>query len=195
MAVKKHKCKQCKNFFEETIKTPRGRFCDMRCALDFANDIRLKEQKKERKRKDRADKQKHAKRKRDFYDNDKSTRIREAQKAFNAFIRERDKSKPCVSCGRMHEGQWHAGHYRTTGAHPELRFHEDNCHKQCSVCNNHKSGNIADYRIELVKRIGLHRIEWLEGYHAPQKYACEELKEIELKYKQRLKELQDVDNI
>ena len=35
---------------------------------------------------------------------------------------ERDFDKPCVSCGNYHQGQWHAGHYLTVGARPELRF-------------------------------------------------------------------------
>ena len=82
---------------------------------------------------------------------------REAQNAFNAYIRERDKTLPCISCGRHHQGQYHAGHYQTVGSHPELRFSELNVHKQCSVCNNHKSGNIVEYRINLIKKIGRNR--------------------------------------
>ena len=47
----------------------------------------------------------------------------------------------------------------------------------------------TDYRINLIKKIGLDKVEWLEGQHEPKKYTCEDLKEIELKYKQKLKEL------
>jgi hypothetical protein len=75
--------------------------------------------------------------------------LNEAQKEFNAYIREVDKNEPCISCQRFHDGQYHAGHYLSVGAHPELRFNEDNCHKQCSVCNNHLSGNQLNYRKEL----------------------------------------------
>lgn len=57
--------------------------------------------------------------------------VREAQTAFNAWIRARDAHESCVSCGRMHEGQWHAGHYRSAGSRPDLRFDEANVHKQC----------------------------------------------------------------
>ena len=90
---------------------------------------------------------------------------KEAQTEFNKYIRVRDDHLPCVSCGRHHTGQYHAGHYRTVGGNPELRFNELNCHKQCSVCNNHKSGNIVEYRINLVQRIGSDQLEWLEGPH------------------------------
>ena len=117
---------------------------------------------------------------------------KEAQTEFNRFIRCRDDADalPCVSCNRHHRGQYHAGHYRTVGAHPELRFNELNCHKQCSVCNNHKSGNIVDYRINLAGRIGIDKLEWLEGSHDAKKYTIDELKEIKAKYKKKANELQ-----
>ena len=59
----------------------------------------------------------------------------------------------------------------------------------CAPCNNHLSGNIADYRINLINKIGVEKLEWLEGPHKPKKYTCTELKEIELLYKQKLKDL------
>lgn len=115
---------------------------------------------------------------------------REAQVAFNSYIRYRDINEPCISCGRNHNGQYHAGHYRSVGSHPELRFEELNVHKQCSVCNNHKSGNVIEYRINLAKKIGAKNLEWLEGHHEPKKYTVEELKQIKAEYKRKLKELQ-----
>jgi len=132
----------------------------------------------------------HAVKKRKMKDNDKSLREKQAQAAFNAFIRKRDCSLPCISCGRHHTGQYHAGHYRSRGAHPELRFEELNCHKQCAPCNNHLSGNISNYRPALIEKLGLVRMKYLEGPHKPKKYTCAELKEIELLYKQKLKDLQ-----
>lgn len=114
---------------------------------------------------------------------------KEAQQAFNAYIRERDKDLPCISCGRHHQGQYHAGHYRTVGANPELRFEELNVQKQCAPCNNHKSGNIVEYRINLVKRIGQDNVDWLEGPHEPKRYTAEQLREIKRLYRGKLKEL------
>ena len=119
-----------------------------------------------------------------------SDHAREAQQAFNAWIRERDARLPCISCGRHHQGQYHAGHYRTVGSHPELRFEPLNVHKQCAPCNNHKSGNIVEYRINLLDRIGKEALEWLEGPHKPRKYRAEELKEIKAEYRRKFRELQ-----
>ncbi len=119
----------------------------------------------------------------------KSDHAREAQSAFNAFIRARDKDEPCISCNRLHQGQWHAGHYRSVGSHPELRYSELNVHKQCAPCNNHKAGNVVEYRLNLLEKIGSKALAWLEGPHDPQKYTVEELQQIKATYKQKLKEL------
>lgn len=115
--------------------------------------------------------------------------MKEAQQVFNTWVRLRDAALPCVSCGRFHEGQWHAGHYRTVGASPELRFEPLNVWRQCAPCNNHKSGDIVNYRIELVRRIGWERVEWLEGPHQPQRYTIEGLKGLKANYRAKIKEL------
>src|SRR3970040_3161835 len=41
---------------------------------------------------------------------------KDAQKAFNAFIRERDADQPCISCGRWTRAKYNAGHYKPTGS-------------------------------------------------------------------------------
>lgn len=115
--------------------------------------------------------------------------MKEAQAAFNAWIRERDVGLPCVSCGRHHNGQWHAGHYRTVGGNPELRFEPLNVWRQCAPCNNHKSGDIVNYRLELVKRIGADKVDWLEGPHEPQRYTIEQLQAIKAEYRAKTREL------
>jgi len=117
--------------------------------------------------------------------------LKEAEQAVNAYIRERDEALPCISCGRFHEGQWHAGHYRSVGAAPELRFHEDNIHKQCQPCNTHKSGNAIEYRIGLIQRIGVARVEWLEGPHSPVKYTIEDAQRIKAEFKAKLKAIRE----
>lgn len=123
----------------------------------------------------------------------RSAYMREAQAAFNAWVRERDAEQPCISCGRFHQGQWHAGHYRTVGANPELRFEPLNVHKQCAPCNNHKSGDIVNYRINLVHRIGVEHVEWLEGPHDPQRYSIEQLQAIKAEYRAKVRELKKED--
>ncbi len=115
--------------------------------------------------------------------------IKQAQQAFNEFIRYRDRLLPCISCDRHHEGQYHAGHFRTTGANPELRFDEDNCHKQCSVCNNHLSGNLTAYRPALIAKIGQARFDALMGPHALPKWTRDDYIRIRDEYRAKLRGL------
>lgn len=120
--------------------------------------------------------------------------IKEAQIAFNAFIRARDSAKPCVCCGKSLDesavgGGFDAGHYRSTGSASHLRFNEDNCHAQRKVCNRYGAGRAVDYRLGLIARIGLERVEALEADNTPRKWTREELLEIKAIYKAKLKEL------
>ena len=172
-------CKQCKQKFTPLPDLQRASVCSAECGLARARDDREK-----------ARQRAHCKQKQALRDKDRGFQMKETQKAFNAFIRLRDANKPCISCGRFHQGQYHAGHYRTTAAQPALRFNELNCNKQCAPCNNHKSGNITEYRIELVRRIGVDLVEWLEKDHKRVKpWSIEELKATKQYYKSAAKEM------
>lgn len=114
--------------------------------------------------------------------------IQETQQAFNRFIRARDRNLPCISCGRDTGAKRNAGHYLAVGSHPELRFNELNCHGQCEHCNTHLSGNLIDYRIGLIAKVGQHVVDWLEGPHKPLKPTIEELKWLKKFYTIRAKE-------
>lgn len=115
--------------------------------------------------------------------------LKDTQIAFNAWVRARDAELPCISCGRHHQGKYDAGHYRTVKSNPALRFEPLNCHKQCVPCNQHLSGNIVNYRIELVNRIGIELLDWLEGPHEAKKYTVEELKAMTAEYRAKTREL------
>jgi hypothetical protein len=116
--------------------------------------------------------------------------LKEAQIAVNRYVRLRDKDKPCVSCGTTTAAQWDAGHYMSAGGHPALRLNPLNIQKQCSVCNAHKSGNLVLFRRELINRVGLEKVEWLEGPHPPAKWTIEELKQIKTEYTRMVRELE-----
>jgi len=161
--------------------------CSVPCALEYSRSKREAHGRRQQK----AAKAKERKRNREARVKLKtrSQWLAEAQQHFNKYIRERDSADPCISCGRYHSGQYHAGHYRTTAAAPDLRFSEYNCHKQCAPCNNHKSGNVVDYRIRLIQKIGLDKVEELEGSHPPLKLSIDEIKAIKSTYKAKLKEI------
>lgn len=108
---------------------------------------------------------------------------KKAQKVFNAWIRERDKGLPCISCGKDC-GKAQAGHYVSQGSSGALRYHPDNVSLQGAGCNLYKHGNLIEYRIGLVKKIGIDRVVWLEEHRNDvKKWNREELEEIIEKYK------------
>lgn len=120
---------------------------------------------------------------------DRQEWAKDAQTAFNAFIRSRDEGQPCISCGRHHQGQYHAGHYLSVGARPELRYTEINVHRQCAPCNNHLSGNAILFRIGLIKKIGVEAVEWLEGPHELPKWTIDDYKSIRDEYREKKKSI------
>lgn len=123
--------------------------------------------------------------------------LKEAQAAFNAYVRARDSDKPCICCGGLgagwsRGGEWDAGHYRSVGSAPHLRFDEANVHRQLKRCNRHGAGRAVDYRIGLIARIGLAEVERLEADQTPRHYSIPELREIRDAYRKKLRELQKV---
>jgi len=120
--------------------------------------------------------------------------IAAAQKEFNAYVRARDSHKPCICCGHSLTldavgGGFDCGHYRSTGSASHLRFNEDNAHGQRKVCNRYGAGRAVDYRIGLIARIGLERVEALESDNEVRKWSRDELVAIKETYRAKLKEL------
>lgn len=118
-----------------------------------------------------------------------SDRMDRAQKVVNKWVTKvRDKDEPCISCGQ-HKDTYDAGHYRSVGAtRAALRFNEDNIHKQCVQCNKHKASNAVEYRIRLIEKIGVERVEALERTPPPFKPTAEWVESIRFEYQRRLRE-------
>ncbi|EPF2606984.1 TPA: recombination protein NinG [Yersinia enterocolitica] len=187
-------CKVCKTRFKP--ETVYQWWCNEEHRIEYAvlvmKDKRSRDQASELKR--RREKEREEKKElkvRKINAKPKTYWIKQAQQAVNAFVRARDSSLPCVSCGTHSAAQWDAGHYRTTAAAPQFRFDPRQIHKQCSVCNQHKSGNIVPYRVELIKRIGIETVEAIENNHERRSYTVEELKGIRDYYRLELKRLKE----
>lgn len=114
---------------------------------------------------------------------------KEAQSAFNRYIRIRDEGKECVSCGNPLLGKSNyltgsaidASHYRSRGSASHLKFNVFNVHSSCTRCNRQLSGNAVEYRIRLIERIGLERVERLESDNEPRRF--------DIPYLQRIKSI------
>jgi hypothetical protein len=179
--MKPKKCKHCGETFTPSRSMQQA--CSIPCAVALVEKLNQKRAAKSERQDKKAVREKLDAMK------TKPELLKLAQIAFNAWIRERDADLPCVSCGRHHTGQYHAGHYLSTGARPELRFEPLNVWKQCSACNTHLSGNLINYRKELIKRIGQDKVDWLEGPHEGQKYTHDELRDLAASYRAKLREL------
>lgn len=160
------KCKFCKKPNAQ-FKAGLSSFCDFECATGTALKLNTKAKNEREKAELRDRKNRLA-----ILNQTVSHWRPKAQIAFNRFIRFRDHNLNCISCDRTEAqvcinysgvgGVWDCGHYLSVGSAGELRFSEDNAHKQCKNCNRDKSGNVVKYRVLLIKRIGLHRVELLE---------------------------------
>lgn len=181
--IKPPKPKKCKCCPEKFI--PRNSLqtvCSPKCAIQLANQISERKQK-------RLEKEQRAawnKRKADV--KPLSHWMNMTQRAFNDYIRARD-GNICISCGSTSAVSYHAGHYRTTAAASQLRFNEDNVHSQCAACNVHHSGAIGPYRINLITKIGLQRVLALESNNEPHRYTREDLDSLRARYRAALREL------
>ena len=109
----------------------------------------------------------------------------EAKKAFQLWIRQRDKDYPCISCGVKNTELWDGGHFFKAELFSGLIFNEMNCHKQCRKCNRFLNGNELQYRKGLIERYGesfVSELESISDANRVYKYSKTELIEIKNKY-------------
>ena len=140
----------------------------------------------ERKRKQEAQQERRELKVRKAAFKTKSQWDKEAQSAFNRYIRIRDEGKECVSCGNPLIGKSNyltgsaidASHYRSRGAASHLKFNVFNVHSACTRCNRELSGNAVEYRIRLIDRIGLEKVEKLESDNEPRRFDIPYLKRV-----------------
>jgi len=166
---RKRKCKLCRSYYSPREKWQET--CSTECAIAYLPTKRAKEKRKAIKQ---------------FKETDKATLMRKAQTLFNRYIRYRDVDLPCISCGHKGNRQIHAGHFMPVGSNGHIRFDEDNCHAQCSICNNHKSGNLSEYEPNLLKKIGKEKLAKLKVKFT-KNWTIDELKAIITKYTDKLK--------
>lgn len=186
MPTKTLKCAGCKERFnrEEMIKLPAGNFHSMNCAIQYANKKSAKTREAAARTKNRQDKEKIKSRTEWLY---------QLQKLVNQYVSHvRDKDKPCCTCGTTASIKYDAGHFRSRGSCPELRFELTNIHKQCSIrCNVHGSGMRREYAEFIATTYGKDHLDWLEGPHDSLKKQFPDIESIKkeiIRYRQLIRE-------
>lgn len=155
--------------------------CGPRCAIEHSSLTNAKAREKSARK---------AIRKRKEALKTKADWMKEAQAAFNAYIRARDYGKPCISCGcyeqeRFTGGHFDCGHYRSRGAAGHLRFNVFNAHGQCKRCNRELSGNVVEYRLLLTERYSPEMVQRIEHDNDPRTFDIDYLKRVKRIFSRR----------
>ena len=179
MANSHRPCRFCKKYsrVEDMLIINRAAYCNDSHAYEYSLKKRMK---------DKAKVERFVKKQRraDYLpDQIENTRI-----LFNSFIRILDAGKPCKSCGKEKCGSvFHAGHFKSVGSHPELRFDPRNVYAQgrgCNLATENRRRNTQtvskEYEQRLRDEYGNHYVDWICGPHEPKQYTCAELKELRL---------------
>ena len=182
-------CESCGKDFRPFQSTQR--VCPtVRCAKRFAVSRRTEQERRERE---------SVKARRDALKTT-SDWTKDAQSAFNGYVRFRDISAGhgCIDCGKPFElakpgGSVDAGHYLSRGSAPHLKFDERNVFAQRKNCNRPGGATRADFRAGVIARIGLAAVEALEADQSVKQYRVEDLKAIRNDYRARLKIMQKAD--
>lgn len=173
------KCKICALSFEKQY--PFQKWCSVECGVELGH-LALEKKKAQAQAVERKETRERLDSMRK-----KPQLVKAAQTAFNAFIRARDAGKPCISCGKPPSKQANstdAGHYRSVGSAPHMRFSPENCYSQCKHCNKYLAGNHVEYRKGLIERIGLEAVERIEGDTKVQNYTQDDLRQLAKHYRQ-----------
>ena len=187
MKVRQKRCKECKELFTPTYSSVQM-VCSPSCAYAYSKrrDTKTKEQNNalltnmDKERKNRKG---------------LTTLLNSVKNACHKYIRERDKGKPCVSCGTQWHKDFHAGHYYKAELFTSIKFNELNINGQCVKCNIREEGNLNNYEISLPTRIGLeafkrlNKLAVLDRKQSNFKWDREELTRIRTDYNNKLKEL------
>lgn len=182
--MKAKRCRHCKQAF--TPVRPLQTVCSPICALELIDKRKAKEQTKQEKIERQRIKERKLELKPIQY------WLKRTEKAVNAYVVARDRSlgHGCISCGTYDAQAFHAGHFLSVGASSYSRFDADrNIHMQCSKCNLHLSGNLTNYEIGLVARIGAEEVDKLKNAPRVWKWSREALQGIEATYKAKIKAL------
>ncbi|APW37640.1 hypothetical protein RD110_10925 [Rhodoferax koreense] len=164
--LKPKPCKFCKAQFQP--RSSWARACSQYCAS------RLVDQANEKKAKAAAVADKRETRQKLEKLKTRSQWIKECQVVVNKVARLRDiLYRPCcISCGLPYRGAFggafDAGHMRSVGSAPHMRFWLPQINLQCHGCNRYLGGNVVEYRKGMVKLHGLEKVEAIECMqHSP----------------------------
>ena len=184
MKIKTKKCKICKKQFKPFNSITS--VCSIDCAIKHAENKKIKKEHESQLLKIGLDNRiKEIKLSKDL----ENTRIQT-----HSFIHLRDQGNNCISCPKINDGTFDAGHYFKAELYSSLKFNPDNIHLQCRKCNRYMEGNLNAYSIALKKKLGKTKFKELndlsEAYlQSNFKWDRDELKQLRIKIRELKKQL------
>lgn len=94
------------------------------------------------------------------------------KKVCQEYARKRDLhyNRPCIACNKHYLSSYSpranmptGGHWKSGGAHKNLQFNLNNINFEHSHCNSFDSDHLANMRDNLIDRVGLDKVLWLES--------------------------------
>jgi 5-methylcytosine-specific restriction endonuclease McrA len=177
--LKPKACAVCKRIF--TPFRAMTKVCSVPCSLEYARKMAARKEAKAAREERKATREAKVKLK------TRREWIAEAQVIVNKVARLRDirDGHGCISCGIKLQarfgGAFDAGHFRSVGSAPHLRFFLPNLALQCKKCNRDRGGMHSDFRKGLIERRGFEFVERIEAMQGTAKWSIE--------YLQRLKRI------
>jgi hypothetical protein len=164
--------------------------CSVNCSLEYARKVAARKEAKVAREERKATREARIKLK------TRREWIAEAQAAVNKVVRLRDAlaGRGCISCGakpqQRYGGAMDAGHFRSVGSAPHLRYYLPQIWAQCKRCNRDLGGSVVNYRRGLVERIGLERVEQIEAMQGTAKWSVEYLQRLKKVMNKKAKRLE-----
>lgn len=176
MKTKVKTCRSCRKKFKPYRSTQT--VCSWECAL---KDVEKKNAKAEQMKEQLEERRKSLKLGRSI-----RWSIEATVQVVHTFVKLRDRNRACISCSRLWDETFQAGHYYKAELYSSLKFNLDNIHGQCPKCNGYKEGNLNDYALNLPRRIGKQEFKELnrlaiQSKIVPFSWDAEVLKEIRKK--------------
>jgi len=140
--TKRKKCKECGKLFKPFRTTQI--VCSSTCAYKYI---------KRKKEEDAKKVEGWIKEKKES--NKLSTHLNYTKEVVHKYIRDRDKGKPCISCGCQWNNDFEAGHFYSANQFTAIKFDVFNINGQCIKCNRFGEGMFAEYSLNLPNRIGI----------------------------------------
>ena len=179
-------CRVCRCEF--TPRLPMACVCSLLCALSLARSARGKAEKIAQVKDRKADAVKREKLK------TRGQWMSECQAVVNKYVRLRDLARGlgCVTCGAKPQGShpFDAGHFRSVGSAPHLRFMTSQISLQCVPCNRYQGGRALIFRQVMVRRRGSDWVEALEGMQGMAKFDIPYLERLKSVFAKRCKRLE-----